>query len=89
MIVAAVCVVGPTVTVLAPVRIEPPAEFTSELNHTDEALVLRALLLDVVRLPLLGERDRVVDHLVPGRRGLGTRSLRYQSSWVFEFSGAA
>ena len=31
-----------------------------------QALVLRALLLDVVRLALLGELDGVVDHLRPG-----------------------
>ena len=34
MIVAAVLLVGPTITVLPGPMIPPPAELTSELNHT-------------------------------------------------------
>ncbi len=48
----------------------PPALATQRVEPDDDALVLRALDLDEVRLALLGQGDRVCDHLVPGRRRL-------------------
>ena len=49
---------APIATVLGPLRIRPPAESTSELNHTVRPSYWASLHLDVVRLALLGQRDR-------------------------------
>jgi hypothetical protein len=80
---AATCPAGPRVTVV-PLTIVPPADWTSEFEPHHDALVLGALDLDV-RLEVVACAIRPFQVSA----GLSTLSLRYQSSCVLEFAGAA
>src|SRR3954469_15691889 len=66
--------------------IVPPAEATSELNHT----VVPSYWAPWISIrPALGRPSACLinpSHVVAGSL---TRSLRYQSSWVFVLAGAA
>src|ERR1700754_964204 len=85
MILAAVKPGGPSVTLL-PSTIVPPADCTSELNQTTTP----SYCAPWISMKLaLGSRDACRMRPSHVLAGLGTRSLRYQSSCVFVLAGAA
>src|ERR687887_364791 len=75
---------GPSVT-LSPFRIDPPADWTRELNQTVTPSYC-APWISMYGAFLIFEAVSMSPVHVSG--GLLTRSLRYQSSCVLEFAGA-
>src|SRR4051794_37689010 len=89
MISAAVFVDGPPRILLSRLRMPPPAESTRELNQTVRPSFLAPCSSMACGLPSLSSLIASSIISVHVLRGVGTRSLRYHSSWVWELIGAA